>query len=274
MSESVADILVWPQTKERLILDYENAMARGARGSCPIRDGIVDFLPNVADPISESYDRLVSHYDDYMVSQSFGWRLIRRVGWGFAAAAEYAQEVLAEIPDDFDGVLLDVPVGTGVLTVEKYRKLKMAMIIAVDYSLGMLKRAKQSFESNGIMNATYLRGDVGRLPVADSKVDMCLSMNGLHAFPDKDDALREIHRTLKEKSGFIGCFYMTGKRGLTDFLVRTVFRRGGTFAEPFDDERQALSRLGQFFTIVSSGNARSIFYFAGNNKAKGTNNAT
>jgi ubiquinone/menaquinone biosynthesis C-methylase UbiE len=173
---------------------------------------------------------------------------------------------LSFIPDDFDGILLDVPVGTGVLTFEKYMRLKRARIIAIDYSFGMLLKAKQRFAGTDIKNITLIRADVGNLPIEDAGVDLCLSMNGFHAFPEKDCALKEIHRTLRDKGKFAGCFYIKGKRWFTDFLVGIALSKSGTFTPPFHDEAETLALLGKCFDVCSTGNMRSIFYFYMNKK--------
>ena len=37
---------------------------------------------------------------------------------------------------------------------------------------------------------TFRQGDVGALPYADDTFDIVLSLNGFHAFPDKEAAYR------------------------------------------------------------------------------------
>ena len=81
--------------------------------------------------------------------------------WGFLDDKGLIEKPLSSIPDDFDGVLLDVPVGTGTFTFDKYRKLNKAGIIAIDYSLAMLQKAQERYAENGIHNVTFIRGDVG-----------------------------------------------------------------------------------------------------------------
>ena len=44
--------------------------------------------------------------------------------WGGVDDNEIARRVLAWVPDDFSGRLLDVPVGTAVFTTEKYKRIK------------------------------------------------------------------------------------------------------------------------------------------------------
>ena len=42
----------------------------------------------------------------------------------------------------------------------------------------------------------------------NESVDTVVSMNGFHAFPDKQKAFREIWRVLKPGGDFIACFYI------------------------------------------------------------------
>ncbi|MEW5814648.1 MAG: methyltransferase domain-containing protein [Spirochaetota bacterium] len=261
--ESLEDILICPKTGKRISFDFENSEVKVKETdiSYPIRDGIIGFLPTIEDRISKAYNSRASSYNHYITSSNMYWKLLNLIFWGLARHRGYTREVLACIPDDFEGVLLDVPVGTGILTLEKYMKLKKARIIALDYSFNMLLRAKQLYAENGIMNVTLVRGDVGNLPIDDAKVDLCLSMNGFHAFAEKDLALREIWRVLRHSGRFTGCFYISGKRKLTDFLVRNTLSKRGAFAAPFYDEAEALSRFDEYFNIQSTANLKSFFYF-------------
>ena len=53
----------------------------------------------------------------------------------------------------------------------------------------------------------------------NESVDTVVSMNGFHAFPDKQKAFHEIWRVLKPGGNFIACFYISGKSQRTDWLV-------------------------------------------------------
>ena len=55
---------------------------------------------------------------------------------------------------------------------------------------------------------TFRQGDVGALPYADGIFDIVLSLNGFHAFPDKEAAYRELFRVLRPS----GCFYVKGEQ--------------------------------------------------------------
>ena len=70
-----------------------------------------------------------------------------------------------------------------------------AEITCLDYSPEMLERAKSRGE--GLAHVRFQQGDVGALPFGNSSFDIVLSLNGFHAFPDKEAAWREIFRVLR-----------------------------------------------------------------------------
>jgi SAM-dependent methyltransferase len=261
------NILICPKTQSRITIDAANSIAKveGSDLSYPIKDGIVDFLPDTEDRISKAYDSCASSYDNYMNLSSLTWKLFGTpfilLVWGFLDDKVFIHMPLNSIPDDFDGVLLDVPVGTGTFTFDKYRKLNKASIIAIDYSLAMLQKAQKRYAENGIHNVTFIRGDVGNLPVQQASIDICLSMAGFHAFPNKDQGLDEIARVLKHNAIFSGSFYIKGKRLLTDLFVRQIFCRKGFFTAPFYDEHECLSKFGEHFNIHDTANVKSGFCF-------------
>ena len=74
----------------------------------------------------------------------------------------------------------------------------------------MLVQAKSRFEKHHISNVQCIQGDVGNLPFENQVFDVLVSMNGFHAFPDKEKAFSETFRVLKKGGMFIGCFYVKG----------------------------------------------------------------
>ena len=258
------DILICPKTQGRMTIDDANGIAKveGSGLSYPIRDGIIDFLPDTEDRVTRAYDSFASSYDSYMSLSAWHWKLYVLIAWGLLDDKEVFNKILSSIPDGFAGVLLDVPVGTGMFTWEKYHSLNKARIIVIDYSLAMLKEAQKRYAEKGIQNVTYIRGDVGNIPVQAASIDACFSMAGFHAFPDQDQALHEIVRVLKHNAIFSGCFYIKGKRLLTDIIVRTVLCAKGWFTAPFYSEQECLSKFGEYFTCHLTANLKSAFYFA------------
>lgn len=191
---------------------------------------------------SNSYQGVMDHYDDLLTGRKWWSRIYWRLIWNEDANL-LAQKVLDFIPDDFQGRLLDVPVGTAVFTAEKYRRMKGAEIVGLDYSDEMIAIAALRKETEGIANLSLRQGDVGDLPYPNESFDCILSMNGFQAFPDKEKAFAEIFRVLKPGGFFCGCFYVKGERRSADFFVKKVMERKGFFRPPYDTFPEAESRL-------------------------------
>ncbi len=68
----------------------------------------------MADKIKSSYKFSRSFYDDAITQGKWWSKLYFKLLWGGVDDNEIARRVLSWIPDDFQGRLLDVPVGTAV----------------------------------------------------------------------------------------------------------------------------------------------------------------
>lgn len=198
---------------------------------------------------SNSYKKLMEHYDDVLTRRKWWSRMYMRLVWKEDGNL-LARKMLDFIPDDFHGRLLDVPVGTAIFTAGKYRRMKAAEIIGLDYSKEMIAIATLRKETENISNLSLVQGDVGELPYADESFDCVLSMNGFQAFPDRDKAFAEIFRVLKPGGCFCGCFYVKGERQLGNFLVKKVLERKGFFHPPYDTFAEAESRLRSMFGMT------------------------
>ena len=220
-------LLTCPETHRPLNIDRKKGFVsvEGSSLTYPIKDGIIDFIPDVNDDGIAMFDGMAEEYDDWMNSSNVIQKLSTWFTWGFMDDWCYADWLLTQIPDDFDGVLLDVPSGTGILALEKYKRLKRATIIALDYSIEMLRRARKNFQKAGLRNVILVRADAARLPVNNGVVDHCLSINGFHIYPDKQKARDETVRVLKPGADFTGCFCVSGIRFLSDVFIRKMNRQ-------------------------------------------------
>ncbi len=203
----------------------------------------------MSDKIKKSYKQSKNIYDDAITQGKWWSRLYSRLFWSGVDDKEIAQKVLNYIPDDFSGKLLDVPVGTAVFTCDKYTSLKNAEITCLDYSEDMLEQANTKFRRAKISNITAIQGDVGALPFSDKSFDIVLSMNGFHAFPDKDKAYAETGRVLKQGGKFISCFYVQGKSRITDILVKWILAKRGWFTPLFDTVSSLKERIEKVYKI-------------------------
>ncbi len=184
-------------------------------------------------------------YDGMMTYSSFPGKVICRLIWnmGQEKNLRYIEQALSGVPENFAGKLLEVPVGTGVLTMPVYKELPDADITCLDYSADMMRAAKKKAEAAGIRNITFRQGDVGELSFDGGSFDIVLSLNGFHAFPDKEAAYRETFRVLKPGGVFCGCFYLKGGCRRTDWFVRHLYVPRGYFTPPFETETSLKKRL-------------------------------
>lgn len=207
------------------------------------------------DQIKNAYKLTGGHasfYDGMMTYSTLPGKAICRLVWNMDGEKniKYLMEALSGISEDFKGRLLEVPVGTGVLTMPVYRDLQEADITCLDYSADMMGSAMNKAELAGIKNVTFLQGDVGALPFDDESFDIVLSLNGFHAFPDKDAAYRETYRVLKKGGTFCGCFYIKGGCSRTDWFIEHMYVKKGFFTPPFETEESLRKRLEGMYEEV------------------------
>ena len=174
---------------------------------------------------------------------------------------DYPARVFEALPEDFSGKLLEVPVGTGVLSLPVFKTMPDADIMCLDYSEKMMETAEKRADELAVKNVTFRQGDVGNLPFSDEVFDAVVSMNGFHAFPDKDAAFLETWRVLKKGGIFTGCYYIKGINRRTDTLIRTLYVPAGFFTPPFDTMESLKKRLSSMYSEVSVDHVQSIVLF-------------
>lgn len=213
----------------------------------------------MADKIQDAYESSKNIYDGVLTQGNFFSRMYIKLFWSGTDDNEIARKVLSYIPDDFSGKLLDVPVGTAVFTQRKWSSLKNANITCLDYSTDMLEQAKRRLDGKAHIN--FIQGDVGNLQMDDESFDVVLSMNGFHAFPDKQKAFSETCRVLKSGGDFIACFYIRGKSKRTDWLVKNILAKKGWFTPPFQTEEELKNTLQKMYKEVELHVDGSMAYF-------------
>ena len=203
-------------------------------------------------------------YDGMITCSTVPGKAVCRLVWGMDKADNdgYLEKALAAIPEDFAGRLLEVPVGTGILTMPLYCTLPGADITCLDYSPDMMSQAKEKANHLKLKNVKFRQGDVGALPYEDGSFDVVLSLNGFHAFPDKEAAYRETFRVLKPGGTFCGCFYVAGEYGRTDWFIRHVYEPAKFFTPPYETAASLRARLEKMYETVQFGSVKSIAWFA------------
>ncbi|MBE6835193.1 MAG: class I SAM-dependent methyltransferase [Ruminococcaceae bacterium] len=202
-------------------------------------------------------------YDGMMTGSNAVGRFMDKAVWNMThdEVLEYQSEAFAAIPKDFNGKLLEVPVGTGVLSMPVFKTLPNADITCLDYSEKMMESAQSRANEMQIKNITFLQGDVGQLPFENEYFDAVVSLNGFHAFPDKEAAFSETCRVLKKGGIFCGCFYVEKANAHTDKIIKSIYVKKGFFTPPFETVYSLKERLETMYSRVTVGNVKSIAYF-------------
>ena len=211
----------------------------------------------------KSLGKAHSFYDGMMTGTTFLGRLLVKTVWRMnrEEILEYQARAFEMIPADFSGKLLEVPVGTGVLSLPVWKTLPQADITCLDYSERMMDAARKRAKEMDISNVAFRQGDVGALPFAKEAFDAVVSLNGFHAFPDKEKAYAETFRVLKKGGIFCGCFYAQGLNRHTDGYIRRLYVPKGFFTPPFETMDSLEKRLKGMYTEVKVSHVQSIVIF-------------
>ena len=105
-----------------------------------------------------------SFYDGMITCSTAMGKAVCRLVWGMNRTECDADppQALSGIPEGFSGLeLLEVPVGTGILTMPLYQTLPRAEVVCVDYSPDMMAQAQEKAERLKLRNVSFQQGDVG-----------------------------------------------------------------------------------------------------------------
>jgi SAM-dependent methyltransferase len=121
-----------------------------------------------------------SFYEEQLVPVQFG---------------PFAQELVARIPADVRGPVLEIACGTGALTWPLRERLPASVeLVATDLSPGMLGYART--RSQGRAGITWREADAQQLPFEDGAFGAVACAFGFMFCPDRQAALREARRVL------------------------------------------------------------------------------
>lgn len=203
-------------------------------------------------------------YDGMITCSTLAGKAVCKLVWDMNKTENdrYLEMVFSNMPRNFSGRMLEVPVGTGVLTMPIYATLPKADIICLDYSAEMMERAKRRATLLELSNVNFQQGDVGKLPFQDETFDLVLSLNGFHAFPDKKAAYNEIFRVLKPGGNFCGCFYVQGENRRTDWLIQKFYVPKGFFTPPFETMQSLKFKLNSMYAESVVYNVKAMACFS------------
>ncbi len=125
-------------------------------------------------------------YDGMITCSTFSGKAVCRVVWAMnrQECEDYLSKALSGIPEDFAGTMLEVPVGTGILTMPVYQTLPKANVKCLDYSPDKIGQTKEKAEKLILTKLKFQQWDVGALTFADGQFELVLSLNGFHEFQE------------------------------------------------------------------------------------------
>ena len=228
----------------------------------------------------------MSFFENTRKPEGFGGKImVAMMNLGHSAVARWGLQFLNAAPD---AKLLDCGCGGGANIKRLLKKCPRGVVKGIDYSpvsveksrkvneaaiaegrcavlqgsvADMMGQAREKADRLHLKNVTFRQGDVGALPYADDTFDIVLSLNGFHAFPDKEAAYREVFRVLRPGGTFCGCFYVKGEHKRTDWFVRHVYEKAGFFTPPYETVSSLKARLDGMYTDVDMGNLKSMAWF-------------
>jgi ubiquinone/menaquinone biosynthesis C-methylase UbiE len=209
-----------------------------------IHNGFLDFVPHASPHhrIGKAYDQAAEKYDHYVQGNRLLLRILKKIALGIDKEAEMEcrniiKNLLTRVKE---GIVLDIPAGTGLFTFEEYVKHPNILFIAAEYSWGMLRQARQKVERLNAKNIILVRADVGTLPFKGECFDAVLCLNGIHSFPEKEKAVSQMSRVLKKGKSIHGSLVLKGERWLTDFILEAAYYRLRWFSRPALTRREFL----------------------------------
>lgn len=209
-------------------LRYENKHLVTEEGSVyPIDDGVIDFVVDADldnQKVEKSYSAIAEYKYDRLVKSPFLMKLL----WGIDLSKVPSIRALSDKFTD-GGLILDVPCGTGAFENDFYMAKPDTTFIAVDYTMGMIRNKKKKCEKLNLNNVVYIRADVSKLPFNNNSLDGCISLNGMHAFPDPVKAVNEIGRCLVQ-GGLITVSVVCSKiRIISDIIMKYLMIPRGIY---------------------------------------------
>ena len=158
-----------------------------------------------------------SFYDGMITCSTPSGKAVCRLVWDMnrAECDDYLEEALSGIPEGFSGKLLEVPVGTGILTMPVYKTLPDTDIVnGIDYSEVSVERAQKLNRSAIACGCCEVQqGDVSELGFKDAQFDLVTAFETVYFWPGLPRCFGEVFRVLRPGGTFFICNECSGDTG-------------------------------------------------------------
>jgi ubiquinone/menaquinone biosynthesis C-methylase UbiE len=186
-------------------------------------------------------------YEDYLESKDWKAKLFSSVAWGEKLSAPaFTKAMKIYLTELQTGTFLDMPVATGLVSINAYAEFKEMRFYAVDRSSDALNRTYEKLWGRHIENTILVQADYDKLPFHDGYFDGVTAFAGTNFIKNINDSFREVHRVLKKGSRFSGvAFIKTGKQ-FSDKAVEMFVTSKNIFQSIFEkaELQSALSEAG------------------------------
>lgn len=127
--------------------------------------------------------------------------------------------------------VLECACGTGLLT--RGMAPNCRSIVATDFSIGMLKKAKKKCRNIG--NIRFRKADIMHIKCKDNTFDKVVAGNVIHLLDEPYSALEELLRVCKSGGKVIIPTYVNNENaGKPNFFVKVIEKAGAGFKCQFD----------------------------------------
>jgi SAM-dependent methyltransferase len=146
--------------------------------------------------------------------------------WSSTVTPQREEEYLSRFLHPVDGPVVDLACGAGGWTRRVAHCVGPERVIALDFSLPMLKACRQS--APGV---TLVRGSASALPFADASLGGLNCSDALQALPDPATAFAEISRCLRPGAPFTAFTFRKAKGTYAYFQTRLTLRPRQLFSD-------------------------------------------
>ena len=166
---------------------------------------LVDLIPEADVVLNRDLSRLQQVRDartqraqDYFQTVAKSWDSIRSL---YVAQQKVEDKLREIIGDEPVSELLDIGTGTGRILEILSPQVKHG--VGVDLSSGMLAVARSNIERHGFSHVQVRKGDMYRLPIEDSSIDLAVVHMVLHYSHEPLEVIREAARVLRPRGRLI-----------------------------------------------------------------------
>ena len=166
---------------------------------------LVDLIPEADVVLNRDLSRLQQVRDartqraqDYFQTVAKSWDSIRSLHVAQQKVEDKLREIIGDEPVS---ELLDIGTGTGRILEILSPQVKHG--VGVDLSSGMLAVARSNIERHGFTHVQVRKGDMYRLPIEDSSIDLAVVHMVLHYSHEPLEVIREAARVLRPRGRLI-----------------------------------------------------------------------